>query len=69
MDRDGESIANQIARFVPSQLELMGRMGIDLEDELLRVYPEFPRRPVERIWQNYLPPLSPALQRLVEGQT
>jgi polysaccharide pyruvyl transferase WcaK-like protein len=68
LERERESIAEQIARFIPTQLKRMGQMGIDLEDEVLRIYPEFPLRQVKRSWENYLPPLSPAIERLMEGR-
>ena len=45
---------------------MMGQMGIDFEDEVLKVYPDFPKRDVERTWENYLPALSPTLQGLME---
>lgn len=64
--RDGEEIADDIARCVPEQLVLMGQMGIDFVDELARVYPEFPRRPLPRTWEAHLPPLSCAVQALLE---
>jgi polysaccharide pyruvyl transferase WcaK-like protein len=56
-------------RFVPSQLRMLAQMGMDFEDELLRVYPSYPRRQVPRTMENYLPPLSPQLTRLLENHT
>jgi hypothetical protein len=56
-------------RYVPSQLRLLAQMGMDFEDELSRVYPDFPRRQVPRTLENYLPPLSPNLQKLLEQHT
>ena len=44
----------------------MGYMGIDLEDEVLRVYPDFPRRQAPRVPEHYLPPLSAGLQSILE---
>ena len=68
--RDGYRRRDQLResslRFVPSQLALLARMGMDFEDELLRVYPEFPRRQVTRSVENYLPPLSENLTSLLE---
>ncbi len=66
LERESERIAREIAGFIPSQLKLMGQMGMDFEDELLSVYPEFPRRDRPRSWEQYLPKLSPALERLLE---
>jgi polysaccharide pyruvyl transferase WcaK-like protein len=64
--RDREQIAHEIGRAVPKQLALMGGMGIDFMDEVVRVYPEFPRRNLARTWQAHLPPLAPELQQLLE---
>jgi hypothetical protein len=44
----------------------MGQMGIDLMDEVTRVYPELPRRNVPRSWEHFLPPLSPEIAQLLE---
>jgi polysaccharide pyruvyl transferase WcaK-like protein len=64
---DRERICAEILAFVPGQIRKMGQMGIDLEDEVLRVYPELPRRRVTRSVENYLPPLSAELSRLIEA--
>jgi len=64
--RDREQISADIGRAVPKQLALMGGMGIDFMDEVVRLYPEFPRRDLPRTWQAHLPPLAPELQRLLE---
>lgn len=52
--------------FIPGQLRMLGQMGIDFEDEVLRVYPGFPRRNVPRTFEHYLPQLSPEIARLME---
>ena len=44
----------------------MGGPGMDFEDEVLRIYPDFPRRDVPRTWEHYIPELSPLLTKLVE---
>lgn len=64
--RDREQIAADIGRMIPNQLALMGQMGIDFMDEVCRVYPEFPRRELPRTWEAHLPPLPPALHKLME---
>src|SRR5690606_27805414 len=64
--RDADAIKADIARAIPTQLRLMGQMGIDFMDEVVRVYPEFPRRDLPRTWQQHLPPLPPAVQQLLE---
>jgi len=66
---DADRLRNEIKAFVPSQIEKMGQMGIEFEAELLRVYPNFPRREVPRTPEHYLPPLSPELQSLMEAHT
>jgi len=42
-------------------------MGVYFEEEVQRRYPEFPTRKGEWSWEDYLPPLSPNLRKLVEG--
>jgi polysaccharide pyruvyl transferase WcaK-like protein len=64
-----ERVREEILRFVPGQILKMGQMGIDLEDEVLRVYPEFPRRNVPRSPEHYLPPLSRGSLALMEAFT
>lgn len=64
--RDSEQIREDIGRAVPKQLALMGGMGIDFMDEVVRVYPEFPRRELPRTWQAHLPAMEPVLMRLLE---
>lgn len=61
-----EQLRQDNRRFVPSQLKLLAQMGMDFEDEVLRVYPNFPKRNVPRTTENYLPKLSPSLQLLME---
>jgi polysaccharide pyruvyl transferase WcaK-like protein len=65
LDRDAERIRRDVLAFVPGQIRLMGQMGMDLQDELQRVYPEFPVRNVPRSFEHFIPPLSPELQRLM----
>jgi polysaccharide pyruvyl transferase WcaK-like protein len=60
-------VRNEIKAFVPSQIWKMGQMGIEFEAELLRVYPDFPRRPAPRTPEHYLPSLSPELMALMEA--
>lgn len=64
--REGDAIAEDIGRALPKQLGLMGQMGIDFMDEVCRVYPEFPRKNLPRTPEAHLPPLPPAVQRLME---
>jgi polysaccharide pyruvyl transferase WcaK-like protein len=66
LHREAEAISADIGKAVPKQLQLMGQMGIDFMDEVVRVYPEFPRKDLPRTWEAHLPPLPPAVQRLLE---
>jgi polysaccharide pyruvyl transferase WcaK-like protein len=67
LERDGERIADGIARTVVRNLRLMARMGVYFEEEVQRRYPEFPTRRGEWSWEDYLPPMSEGLKRLVEA--
>jgi hypothetical protein len=67
--RRREQLQRDNRRFVPTQLRMLAQMGMDFEDELLRVYPNFPRRQVPRTMENYLPALSPQLHQLLESHT
>jgi polysaccharide pyruvyl transferase WcaK-like protein len=64
--RDADAIASEIGKAVPQQLRLMGQMGLDFMDEVVRVYPDFPRKDLPRTWEAHLPPLPPAVRRLLE---
>ena len=65
LDRDGERIADGIARSVVRNLKLMARMGVYFEEEVQRRYPEFPTRRGEWSWEDYLPSMSDPLKELV----
>jgi polysaccharide pyruvyl transferase WcaK-like protein len=65
--RDRETIAAGIGRTVVRNLKVMARMGVYFEEEVQRRYPEFPTRTGEWSWEDYLPPMSPGLQALVEA--
>jgi polysaccharide pyruvyl transferase WcaK-like protein len=67
LDRDGERIADGIARTVVKNLKLMARMGVYFEEEVQRRYPEFPTRRGEWSWEDYLPPMSDGLRELVRA--
>jgi hypothetical protein len=47
-------------------LKVMARMGVYFEEEVQRRYPEFPIRKGEWSWEDYLPPMSGHLRKLVE---
>ncbi len=63
---DRERIAAGIGRTVVRNLKLMARMGVYLERNVERVYPEFTGRRGVHGWEEYLPPLSRGLAALVE---
>jgi polysaccharide pyruvyl transferase WcaK-like protein len=65
LDRDGERIADGIARTVVKNLKMMARMGVYFEEEVQRRYPEFPTRRGEWSWADYLPPMGQGLKELV----
>ena len=65
--REGESIAQGIARTVVRNLKVMARMGVYFEEEVQRRYPDFPTRKGEWGWEDYLPPMSPGLRSLIEA--
>lgn len=65
LERDGERIADGIARTVVRNLRLMARMGVYFEEEVQRRYPEFPTRRGEWSWEHYLPSMSEGLKQLV----
>lgn len=64
--QDGDQIAEGIGRTVVRNLKLMARMGVYFEEEVQRRYPDFPTRRGEASWEDYLPPLSNNLEKLVE---
>ena len=65
LDREGERIADGIARTVVRNLKVMARMGVYFEEEVQRRYPEFPTRRGEWSWEDYLPSMSEGLKGLV----
>jgi polysaccharide pyruvyl transferase WcaK-like protein len=62
-----ERIAEGIGRTVVRNLQVMARMGVYFEERVQRRYPEFPVRGGMRSWEEYLPPLSPGLEKLAEA--
>ena len=65
LSRDGEVIADGIARTVVKNLKLMAQMGVHFEEEVQRRYPEFETRQGEWSWEQYLPPMSEGLKSLI----
>ena len=64
--RDADAVRDGIGRTVVRNLQTMARMGVYLEEHMQHRYPEFPTRSGLLNWEDYLPPLSPNLRRLVE---
>ena len=64
LSREGEQIADGIARTVVRNLKVMARMGVYFEEEVQRRYPQFETRRGEWSWEDYLPPMSPHLKEL-----
>ncbi len=63
---EADSIRDSIGRTVVSNLKAMSRMAIFFEDELRKIYPEFPLRKGVLSWEDNLPPFSDNLRKLVE---
>jgi polysaccharide pyruvyl transferase WcaK-like protein len=63
---DADAIRDGIARSVVRNLKTMARMGVFLERAVHQRYPEFPVRSGVHSWEEYLPPLSENLERLVK---
>jgi len=65
LEREAERVRRETLAFVPSQIRLMGAMGMDFADEVARVYPTFELPDVPRSFEHFIPRLSPELQRLM----
>jgi hypothetical protein len=64
---EAEAVRDGMARSVVRNLKTMARMGVFLERAVHERYPEFPVRSGVHSWEEYLPPLSQNLERLVES--
>jgi polysaccharide pyruvyl transferase WcaK-like protein len=67
LDRDAECIQTAMGRTVVKNLGMMARMGTYFEKHVAQRYPEFPIRSGSLTWEDYLPPLSPTLRKLLEA--
>ena len=65
--KEHESIRVGIGKTVAKNLKVMAKMGVYFEEHVQRRYPEFPIRQGLQSWEDYLPPLSPNLRRLMEN--
>jgi polysaccharide pyruvyl transferase WcaK-like protein len=63
---EADAVRQAIGRTVVSNLKRMARMGMFLEQNVRERYPEFAVAGGVRSWEEYLPPLSPGLVKLVE---
>lgn len=64
--KNSEEIRHGIGKTVIRNLKGMARMGIYLQQNVQERYPEFPVRTGHYSWEDYLPPLSPGLLKLIE---
>jgi polysaccharide pyruvyl transferase WcaK-like protein len=64
--KEAEGVSEGIGQTVVGNLKVMARMGTFLEDAVHRQYPEFPIRSGVLSWEDYLPPMSANLHRLLE---
>jgi polysaccharide pyruvyl transferase WcaK-like protein len=67
LDRDAECIQAAMGRTVVKNLRMMARMGTYFEKHVAQRYPEFPIRSGSLTWEDYLPPLSPTLRKLLKA--
>jgi polysaccharide pyruvyl transferase WcaK-like protein len=66
LDAEGENIREAMSKTVARNLQLMARMGTYFEEQVARRYPQFPVRTGVLGWEDYLPPLSPCLMKLLD---
>jgi len=64
---NADAIREGIGSSVVRNLKSMARMGVFLERAIHKQYPEFPVRSGVHGWEEYLPPLSANLERLLES--
>ena len=69
LDDQQEEIRDTIAVTVARNLRMMARMGMYLEEQVARRFPEFPLRTGMRGWEEYLPPISSQLRDLLEARS
>jgi polysaccharide pyruvyl transferase WcaK-like protein len=69
LDKQEDEICDAMKSTVARNLQTMARMGIYLEEQVARRYPQFPVRRGVLGWEQYLPPLSPLLHELLEAHS
>jgi len=67
LDDETDEIREAIGSTVARNIQLMARMGVYFEEHVARRYTEFPIRRGQLGWEEYLPPLSPSLCKLLES--
>ena len=66
LGKESEAVADGIGRTVVRNLRMMAEMGVLLERCVRERYPELPVPTKRHNWEEYLPPLSANVVRLVE---
>jgi polysaccharide pyruvyl transferase WcaK-like protein len=66
LDTQADEVRDAMGQTVARNLQLMARMGTYFEEQVARRYPQFPVRKGVLSWEEYLPPLSPELVKLLE---
>jgi polysaccharide pyruvyl transferase WcaK-like protein len=66
LDSEADQIRDAMGSTVARNLRSMARMGRYFEEHVARQYPDFPLRQGVIGWEEYLPPLDPNLERLLE---
>jgi polysaccharide pyruvyl transferase WcaK-like protein len=69
LDAEADELRHSMGRVVASNLQLMSRMGVYFEEHVAQQYREFPIRTGVLGWEEYLPPLSPTLCKLLEDHS
>ncbi len=69
LDAEADEIRRSMKKVVAQNIRLMARMGVYFEERVARQYPQFPIRTGVRSWEEYLPPLAPELQKLLEDHS
>ena len=69
LDEEEEEIRASMGNVVAHNLQLMARMGMYFAEQVARSFPEFPIRTGVLGWEEFLPPLGPQLQKLLEAHS
>ena len=64
---EADAVREGIARSVVRNLKTMARMGVYLERAVHQQYPDFPVRSGVHSWEEYLPTISPGLEKLLNA--